>query len=57
MPIIGPEAITYRSNFDPTARPVKKKKIKSPSEKNEIIKAQVATLKETKTFREVYYLS
>lgn len=57
MPIIGPEAITYRSNFDPTVRPMKKKKIKSPSEKNEIIKAQVATLKETKTFREVYYLS
>lgn len=45
--------IMHRLNVDPKARLVKQKKHKFSREKNEVIKAQEATLKEEKIVREI----
>lgn len=53
MPRIDLRIITHRLNVDPKDKLVKHKKRKFSREENEMIKAQVVTLKETKIVREV----
>lgn len=56
MPGIDPKIIMHKLNIDPKVKLVQQKNIKFLREKNEIIKSQVAMLKEKKIVKEVDYL-